>query len=258
MQNQTEIKSAFNLLLLASAITLLLWFIPFAEVITYPIRLFVTFIHEGGHALATLMSLGHVNRIELYANGSGVTETIGGFRLLISSAGYLSTMLYGAMLLLLLRKQASGRSIAIVTAILMVLLTVFWGGNWLMWLTGIILGVGFLALGVKAKPSVTHFVMSFLAVQCVLNAFYDLRTLLYLSTFSPSTGTDAVNMTNATGGFIPPVFWAIIWGIISVLMLGVTLIVYHRSMKAKSKADALDMPAALLPDSFDKIMGNRV
>src|SRR5262245_35736941 len=173
MQNQTEIKSSFKLLLLASAITLILWFIPFAEVITYPIRLFVTFVHESGHALATLLSFGHVNRIELYRDGSGVTETVGGFRLLISSAGYLSTMLYGAALLLLLRRKASGKSIAIVTAILMVLLTVFWGGNLLMWLTGLMLGVGLLALGVKAKPNVTHFVMSFLAVQCILNAFYD-------------------------------------------------------------------------------------
>ncbi len=258
MQNQAETKSSLNLLLLASAVTLILWFIPFAEVITYPIRLFVTFIHEGGHALATLLSFGSVREIELYPNGSGVTVTEGGFRLLISSAGYLSTTLYGAALLLLLRKQASGKSIAIVTAILMVLLTVFWGGNWLMWLTGLILGVGFLALGVKAKPRITHFVMSFLAVQCILNAFYDLKTLLYLSAFSPAVHTDAKNMTEATGNFIPSVVWGIIWAFISVLMLGVTLLVYYRSLKAKSKVDAIDMPVALLPEAFDKIMEKRL
>jgi hypothetical protein len=39
-------------LLVAVALSVLLWFIPFAEVLTYPFRLFVTFIHEGGHALA--------------------------------------------------------------------------------------------------------------------------------------------------------------------------------------------------------------
>jgi hypothetical protein len=43
-------------LLIATLITLALWFIPFASVLTYPFRLFVTFIHEGGHALAACLN----------------------------------------------------------------------------------------------------------------------------------------------------------------------------------------------------------
>ena len=50
-------------LLIATTISVLLWFIPFAEVLTYPFRLFVTFIHEGGHALATLATLGDVEQV---------------------------------------------------------------------------------------------------------------------------------------------------------------------------------------------------
>ena len=46
METQSEIKESFKLLLLASALTLALSFVPFAGVITLPIRLFVTFIHE--------------------------------------------------------------------------------------------------------------------------------------------------------------------------------------------------------------------
>src|SRR3989442_3512458 len=43
-------------LLVAAAISIALWFIPFAELLNYPFRLFVTFIHEGGHALAALLT----------------------------------------------------------------------------------------------------------------------------------------------------------------------------------------------------------
>ncbi|HSO75606.1 MAG TPA: M50 family metallopeptidase, partial [Blastocatellia bacterium] len=73
METQSEVKASFKLLLLASALTLALWFIPFAGVITYPIRLFVTYIHEIGHALAALATFGGVNRVGLDWSGSGVT-----------------------------------------------------------------------------------------------------------------------------------------------------------------------------------------
>src|SRR5215208_6320955 len=96
MQSRSEIKDSFLLLVLASVLTVVLWFIPFAGVITHPITLFVTYIHEIGHALMALATSGGVNRITLGWNGDGLTERMGGVGLLVSSAGYLSTILYGA------------------------------------------------------------------------------------------------------------------------------------------------------------------
>src|SRR5262245_43721615 len=142
MDKDSEIRSSFRLLVLASLITLILWFIPFAEVITYPIRIFVTFIHEAGHALAALATLGSVNRVALDWSGSGVTETVGGAGFLISSAGYLSTTLYGSGLLLLLRKARYVRAAAIGTGVLALFVTVLFGGNLLAWLTGLVFGIG--------------------------------------------------------------------------------------------------------------------
>jgi hypothetical protein len=46
-----DAKPQVWLLLLATAITALLWFLPYGNWIVYPIRLFVTFIHESSHAL---------------------------------------------------------------------------------------------------------------------------------------------------------------------------------------------------------------
>lgn len=245
MQTTTETRDSFRLLIWASALTLILWFIPFAEVITYPIRLFVTFIHEAGHALATVATSGSVKEIELYGNGSGVTYTSGGMRLLISSAGYLSTTLYGAALLLLLRRRTSARAIAMVTGVLLLLITAFWGGNILAWLIGAGIGVGCFALAFKGAPKLSHFLMSFLAVQCLLNAFYDLRTLMYLSAFDSSALTDARNMAEATGGFIPAAIWALGWSLVSLLMLVITGYVYYRSLQPPSPQNALKLPNLL-------------
>ncbi len=244
MQSQTEVKDSFKLLVLASMLTLALWFIPFAEFITYPIRLFVTFIHETGHAVAALATFGAVNRIAIFWSGSGVTETIGGAGFLISSAGYLSTTLFGSALLLWLRKARHARTAAIVTGALLLVVTLFFGGNLGAWLTGLAMGFGCLALGLKAKPRIVHFLMSFLAIQLVLNAFYDLRTLMYLSAFQPALSTDAQNMARATGGFVPAVIWAIGWSVISIAILVITLVIYYRSLKhraATGEPDAVQL-----------------
>ncbi|MEN3335746.1 MAG: hypothetical protein V7641_5111 [Blastocatellia bacterium] len=247
MQSTSEVKESFRLLVLASLLTLALWFIPFAGVITHPITLFVTLIHEAGHAIVALATFGNVNRIELYWNGDGMTLRSGGWGFLISSAGYLATMLYGCGLLLILRRARNARGAAIFTAALVLIITVLFGGNLPAWATGLVFGAGGLLLAWKAKPKVTHFIMSFLAVQCVLNAFYDLRALLFLSAYDPNIRTDAANMAAATNGFIPALVWALGWSALAVVMLGVTLLVYYRSLRQRA-ALAEPMMPTLLPD----------
>src|SRR5262249_57597727 len=136
---------------------------------------------ERGQGLAVLATLGEVNRIALDWSGSGVTFTRGGLGMLISSAGYLTTTLYGSALLLFLRRERNAKTAAMATGALLLLMTALFGGNLLAWLAGLVFGLGCLLLGLRGKPRLVHFCMSFLAVQSLLNAFYDLRALLYPS-----------------------------------------------------------------------------
>ena len=62
-------------LLLAAAVSIILWFVPFAEILSYPFRIFVTFIHEGGHAVAALLTGNSVQSLSVAMNGSGETYT---------------------------------------------------------------------------------------------------------------------------------------------------------------------------------------
>jgi len=245
MQSQSEVKSSFTLLVLATLLTLALWFIPFAGLVTYPIRLFVTYIHEIGHALAALVTFGGVNRVALDWSGSGVTFTQGGLGLLISSAGYLTTTLYGSALLLFLRRQRNAKVAAIGTGALLLLITALFGGNIVAWLAGLVFGGGCLLLGLKGQPKLVHFCMSFLAVQCLLNALYDLRTVLYLAAFDPAFPTDARNMSRATGGFLPPVVWAAGWALISTAVVAGTLFIYYRSLRERASLPETKFPSLI-------------
>src|SRR5918997_2743322 len=117
-------------LLIAATLSVLLWFIPFAEFLTYPFRIFVTFIHEGGHALAALLTGNTVASLSVAMNASGETYTTQGgviSQVFISSAGYIGSMAFGALLLILIRKTVAARLVLLGCAIFVFTLPMIYG-----------------------------------------------------------------------------------------------------------------------------------
>ena len=239
-------------LLIATAISVVLWFIPFAEFLTYPFRIFVTFIHEGGHALAALLTGNSVASLSVAVNASGETYTTNGgliSQIFISSAGYLGAMAFGALLLILIRKAVAARMVLVGSAIYVFALTMIFGLiKPLFWLSGlsgipftllagIIISVGLFLIARFASAKVAAFFVSFLAVQCVLNALFDLKTVFFLS--SPLNGmtvhTDAQNMAQFTG--IPAIFWTVAWIAIALGILWFAMRLYVARRESSYQPD---------------------
>lgn len=223
----TKNREPLWFLLGASALTVVLAYIPLARLIVYPIRLFVTFIHEGGHALAAIFTLGQVERFHVYLDASGETLTRGGLQMAIASAGYLTSTAFGTALLIL--GSRGNRAKAALTAIagMILMLTAFLAGDWITWMMGILLALGLVGFAIVASSRIAHFFLSFLAVQCVLNAFLDLRTLFLIST-TTDMRSDAATMQQFT--FIPAAFWAVFWLALSVIALIIALRSYARHL----------------------------
>ncbi|HZF40151.1 MAG TPA: M50 family metallopeptidase [Blastocatellia bacterium] len=225
-------KESIGFLLGATALTIVVSYLPFGFLVVYPLRLFVTFIHEGGHALAALLTLGSVSRLVIHANASGETYTYGGLSFLISSAGYLASTAYGAGLLTLLHDGGRAKAVLTVTAAIILTLTGFFTADSFslfigIALTGLLIWV---AIGWSARWA--HFFLSFLAVQCCLNALYDLKTLFLISA-TTNMHSDAVNMQEATT--IPAIVWVSFWIIISILALVFALRIYAQNLGLISK-----------------------
>ncbi len=243
-------------LLVAAAISIALWFIPYAEILTYPFRIFVTFIHEGGHAIAALLTGNSVASLSVAANASGETYTTQGglfSQIFVSSAGYLGATAYGALLLLLIRRAVAARVVLLGSAAFIFAVTVIYGllkpltnGSWgtmpgipFTLLMGIAIPLGLVAVARYASPRAATFFVSFLAVQCVLNALLDLKTVFFLSSpFSPAVHTDAVNMANATG--IPAIFWAVLWIGVALMILSTVMRLY--AVSRQRSAAQQDLP----------------
>ena len=114
---QRRVHDGFQFLLLASGLTVALSFVPHAGWLIYPFRLFVTFIHEGGHALLALLTGGWVTGLRIHLDASGETFSTGGVPLIIASAGYLASTIYGASLLALCRDGRHAKAVLTLTAV---------------------------------------------------------------------------------------------------------------------------------------------
>jgi hypothetical protein len=238
-------------LLIAATLSVLLWFIPYAEFLTYPFRIFVTFIHEGGHAIAALLTGNSVASLNVALNASGETYTTQGglfSQFLISSAGYLGSMAFGALLLILIRKTIAARLVLLGCAIFVFTLTMIyglikpifsmsaWSGIPFTLLAGTCIALGLFLIARFASARVATFFVSFLAVQCVLNALFDLKTVFFLA-FDPAAQTDAFNMAQATG--IPAIFWTIVW---IALALGILWFVMRLYVAGRDRGFQPDLP----------------
>lgn len=234
-------------LLLATALSLGLWFIPYAEFLAYPFRIFVTFIHEGGHALAAFITGNSVHSLTVAPDGSGlVYSTDGGMLsgLFVSSAGYLGAMTFGALLLWLVRMRVKAKAVLAACGGLVLLLATLFGflaplWNWSLpglftLIAGVAIPAGLFAAAKYLKPGAAAFLVSFLAVQCVLNAVFDLRNVLYASAFT-DVHTDAANMAAATG--VPSILWALFWIVTALIILTLAMRAYVAAKEAPSQPD---------------------
>ncbi len=245
-------------LLIATVLSIALWFIPFAEYLVYPIRLFVTFIHEAGHILAALVTNSAIFSLTVFPDASGAVyaapeTTVAS--MILSSAGYVGAAAFGALLLVLIRRAVQARIILAATAGFIALITLIFGFILPVWnftraevtvfsmtftiISGLAISGGLFAAAKYASRQTATFFLSFLAVQCVLNALFDLKTVFFMnSPFAPHVHTDAANMAAATG--VPGIFWVMAWIGVSIVLVSIALRIYAVS-RSQSKVQQ-DLP----------------
>lgn len=210
------LHSSLGLFMVAALLVALVGSLPFGALALYPFTLFVTLIHESGHALAAAVTGGHVVDVGLSPDTSGVTHYVGGSQILIAPAGYLGATLAGVALLLTPPRFARIALGALAFLPIAVLVT-FHAATFFTaaWCAGF--AAALLLAAWKAPPRLAAFLQILLGVAAGLNAFRDLLTLMVISSGDAHIHTDAVSMSEAL--FLPPIFWAVIWTALSLLLI---------------------------------------
>jgi len=249
-----DARPQVNLLIGATAVSILLWvvswYVPLVGYVVYPLQLFATFIHEGGHVLASILTGSSVQSLTVSPDASGEVYSLGtGWfsSLFISSAGYLGTTAFGAALLAWIRFGRSSRLALYISGSLIALLTVAFGvlapvlslfasvtlGKLAFTvLSGIALTAALVVIAKFATVKWVNFAAAFLAVQCLLNAMFSLVQLFLITGFT-TMHSDAANMAAATG--LPAIVWVFLWMGLSIFLVSVGLRLY-----AVSRPSAVD------------------
>lgn len=185
-----------------------------------PVTYLNTHIHELCHALSAVATGGQVARIEVFANGGGVTPVSGGWMPVVAMAGYVGSTIVGAIVTVLGRSDRGARLVLrFLSMALLVSLALWVRSDWLGIVAGAFWVAGLWGLTMLSGPNLL-FAAQFIGVQLILASFQSLLVLLHVSQLGIGH-SDAVLMSQAAG--LPPIVWASVWAGLSACTAYVAL-----------------------------------
>jgi len=193
-----------------AAAALLLW----GTFVVYPFRLFVVFLHEISHGLAAVATGGSIVSIGLSFDEGGVCLTRGGWPFLILNAGYLGSLSWGALFLLLGGRRARARSVVGVVGLFTLAVTLVYVRTWFGFLYGLATGLVLLAVATKLKPAVSETLLAAIGATSVLYAIWDIASDVLVR---HSGESDAAALARLTG--VPAILWGVAWAAVSIAVL---------------------------------------
>jgi len=232
-----------RLLLLAALVVAGLWFwnLPWLA----PLRLLVVLVHETGHALATLVFGGRVERVLLGADESGqcLSSLPAGWlpRIVVYSAGYVGSAVSGALQLILAFRFRLHRAVLYAMGAWVMAMGLIFAGNGFTLGYCLAMGAVLLVLARVLPAGGVRAVVMVIAVFTGLYALFDLRDDLW----RPFSGGPSDASLLAAQTHVPAILWSLVWSAISVAVLALAAAVSLRRVPSDAD-DALETvrPAA--------------
>ena len=202
-------KQLFYLLGLLSLI-FLCWDYP----IFYPLKLLVVFFHESSHALATLLTGGSVKELVINDRQGGHVVSFGGNRFIITSAGYLGSLLWGILIYMLSVKTDYDKLIMSILAGCILVITVLFSNSTFSLIFGFVSSVLMFLSAKFLDTGYNDFLLRIIGLTSMMYAPLD----IYSDTISRSyLESDAYFMSQEFGG--TTILWGSVWILISLISI---------------------------------------
>jgi Peptidase M50B-like len=203
-------------LIVIAILLIVLWQVPWLGWLVYPFRLFGTFVHELSHGLAAIATGGDFHRFAVRTDLSGVATSAGGVRVIVASAGYIGSAIFGGLLIALHARWCSARVLLFALALVFGALCLLFVRNLFGVASALVLTALLLLAAVKLNAVWRDALLRVLALQLILDGYSSLFTVFRLAR-GGVTQTDAHTMAQLT--YLPASLWVLIWMFASTAIL---------------------------------------
>ncbi len=125
MDENKQSFAGLGIPLVLAILALIFW----NSVLILPIKLMTVFFHELSHGLAAILTGGKITGIELNIYQGGVCHHVGGWFIVVASAGYLGSLLWGSSIFLASLKKNISSTITKAIAVILIVTTGLWIRN---------------------------------------------------------------------------------------------------------------------------------
>ena len=212
-------------LILIFLVISLLW----GTLVLYPLKIFVVFMHEVSHGLAAYLTGGSIVEIEINPQQGGHALTTGGNRFMILTAGYLGSLIWGGIILLMAARTHFDKAVSVLIGIGMVGITIGFGSDMFTYLFGVGFGVVLIAFGLFLPEVANDWILRVIGITSCLYAILDIKSDILDRSHLRSDARMLAEETN-----LPTLFWGIVWIVIAI---GLTLWFLYIAGKSTDSPD---------------------
>lgn len=211
----------------------LLWNTP----VVYPLKIFVVFMHEISHGIAAMATGGQIVEIVVVSQEGGHAITRGGSPFWTLTAGYLGSLIWGGLILLLAVRARLDKTLSVIIGIGMIAVSALYVRN----LFGLVFGVGFgaalLISGKFLNRVVNRWILQVIGVTSCLYAILDIKSDILDRAHLRSDARMLAEMTN-----IPTLFWGVLWILLAIA--GTVFFLYLAGGGEEDRTKARDKTAS--------------
>ena len=178
----------------------------FDSIVVYPFRLFVVFLHEVGHGTAAVLTGGRIVSIGISPDEGGVCVTRGGIRFVVLNAGYLGSLLFGALFLVLGARRRSAALVVGAIGVFTVAAALVYVRTWFGFVYTLVAGLVLLIVALKLRPAASEWLLAAIGSMSMLYAVADIASDVI---FRHSEASAAAVLARLTG--VPALVWGLVW-----------------------------------------------
>lgn len=192
-----------------------LWFL-WDSIVVYPLQVFVVLLHEISHGLAAVATGGSIQKILLTPDQGGACLCPGGNAFVTLSAGYLGSLAWGVVMLLIATGRTFWHRIALAAiGAIVVGMSVLYVRSAFGFVFGLAFGVALVASAKYLGPVVQRAALTALGLTSCLYAILDIKSDII---DRPGLESDARMLAELT--HVPTIVWGGVWITLALIVSG--------------------------------------